>query len=36
MFGSFWQVNDYTTEVGVNNMVGAIYYMIIVQMQLNF
>ena len=36
MFGSFWQVNDYTTRVGVENMVGAIYYMIIVQMQLNF
>ena len=36
MFGSFWQVNDYNTEVGVNNMAGAIYYMIIVQMQLNF
>ena len=32
MFGSFWQVNDYETEVGVNNMVGAIYYMVIVQM----
>jgi len=36
MMGAFWQVNDYSSIVEVNNMVGAIYFMTVVQMFLNF
>ena len=36
MIGAFWQVNDYTSAIEVQDMAGAIYFMTIVQMFLNF
>mmetsp|Transcript_14861 Transcript_14861/g.18627 ORF Transcript_14861/g.18627 Transcript_14861/m.18627 type:complete len:140 (-) Transcript_14861:606-1025(-) len=36
MIGCFWQVNDFHTKQGVQDCVGAIYFMTIVQMFLNF
>lgn len=36
MMGSFWQVNDYDSKTSVQDMAGAIYFMTIVQMFLNF
>lgn len=36
MMGSFWQVNDYASKTSVQDMAGAIYFMTIVQMFLNF
>jgi hypothetical protein len=36
MLGCFWQVNNYDTNTSVENMAGAIYFMTVVQMFLNF
>lgn len=36
MVGAFWQVNDYSSKIQVQDMAGAIYFMTIVQMFLNF
>ena len=36
MVGAFWQVNDYSSKIQVQDMAGAIYFMTIVQMLLNF
>ena len=36
MIGAFWQVNDYDSKSSVQDMAGAIYFMTIVQMFLNF
>lgn len=36
MIGAFWQVNDYSSKSSVQDMAGAIYFMTIVQMFLNF
>ena len=36
MMGAFWQVNDYNSATSVQDMAGAIYFMTLVQMQLNF
>ena len=36
MMGAFWQVNDYNDVTSVSDMAGAIYFMTVVQMFLNF
>ena len=36
MMGVFWQVNDYSSAISVQDMAGAIYFMTILQMFLNF
>ena len=36
MMGAFWQVNDYDDVQTVSDMAGAIYFMTVVQMFLNF
>lgn len=36
MMGAFWQVNDYNSAQSVEDMAGAIYFMTVVQMFLNF
>ena len=36
MMGAFWQVNNYDDTQSVNDMAGAIYFMTVVQMFLNF
>lgn len=36
MMGAFWQVNDYSSAQSVQDMAGAIYFMTVVQMFLNF
>jgi len=36
MMGAFWQVNDYASAQSVQDMAGAIYFMTVVQMFLNF
>ena len=36
MMGAFWQVNDYNSDQTVSDMAGAIYFMTVVQMFLNF
>lgn len=36
MMGAFWQVNDFKSEISTQDMAGAIYFMTVVQMFLNF
>ena len=36
MIGAFWQLDDYNSYESVHSMAGAIYFMTVVQMFLNF